>query len=468
MRMEGLEEDAKPTIRFPVAHPDHDTVSIQPQQIASLIRRRRKKFPPERLPWFDQWLAARGPTLRSLVSTARDALGKHEKDNGARRRARREDDQRRYEIAVETVVANLAHSALFNVTDKRLAILTGNKPRGFTRYDNDALGKPLRRLLGDLEALGLVEWRWSPQRGVASSMAPTERLSAMVREAGITREDFGRQNSEEVILLSRKRKMGEWRDSRTERDWVNYTDTAETNAMRADMRRINAWLEDAAISFEDDGGEPVDVHDRTLRRMFMIHEGDPLEQRFDLSGRLYGGFWQNLKRKRRAGIGIDGEPVALLDYSSMFTRLAYASKGIEPPNGDLYAIPGLEQHRNAVKVGVNALLFARRTLGRWPSTEEDDQQPPAGWTMPRFRKALIDYHPAISDCFGTGLGYSLMHIESEIMVRVLTQLASEKVVALPLHDGMLVRRFDTAIGREVMEKVSKEVTSFILPVTESA
>ena len=91
----------------------------------------------------------------------RDALDKHEKTTGERRRARRPDDQRRYEIAVETVVANLSHAALFNPTDSRLAILTGNKTQGFTRYDNDALGKPLRTLLGGLEALGLVDWRCS-------------------------------------------------------------------------------------------------------------------------------------------------------------------------------------------------------------------------------------------------------------------------------------------------------------------
>jgi hypothetical protein len=51
-------------------------------------------------------------------------------------------------------------------------------------------------------------------------------------------------------------------------------------------------------------------------------EGDPLGQRFDLSGRLFGGFWQGLQRQRRSGIRIDGEPVATLDYSSMFARLA--------------------------------------------------------------------------------------------------------------------------------------------------
>jgi hypothetical protein len=113
-----------------------------------------RKPAPQRLPWFDQWRGARGPALRSLVATISEVLNKHDSAAGGRQRARRADDQRRYQIAIETVVANLAHSALFN-PDSRLAILTGNKTRGFNRYENDALGKPFRRLLGGLEALGL-------------------------------------------------------------------------------------------------------------------------------------------------------------------------------------------------------------------------------------------------------------------------------------------------------------------------
>ena len=362
-------------------------------------------------------------------------------------------------------MANLARSALFNPSDSRLAILTGNKRQGFTRYDNDALGKPLRRLLGVLELLGLLEWRWSFQRGVASSVAPTVRLAEMIREAGVTLEDFGRLANEEVIRLSRKRKIGDWRESRIEREWIDYTDTPETNAMRDNMRRINAWLERVSITFVDNGVEPVDVHDRTLRRLFVIHEGDLLGQRFDLSGRLFGGFWQGLQRERRSGIRIDGEPVATLDYSSMFARLAYASRGVQPPIGDLYAMPGLEGRRAAVKLGVNALLFDQHERRQWPKTEEPEQLLPRGWTLAKFRRALIERHPGIADCIGNGLGFHLMHTESEIMVRVLTTLVSEGVTALPLHDGILVRKSHASMGKVAMEEVSRDMTSYVLPVT---
>src|ERR1700722_2580971 len=228
-----------------------------------------------------------------------------------------------------------------------------------------------------------------------------------------------------------------------------------------DMRRINAWIERASITFIDDEGEPVDVHDRTLRRLFVIHEGDPLRQRFDLSGRLFGGFWQGLQRERRSGIRIDGEPVATLDYSSMFARLAYASKGVQPPTGDLYAIPGLEDRRDAVKLGVNALLFDQHARRQWPKSEEPGQRLPLGWTLGRFRRALVERHPVIAECIGKGLGFHLMHTESEIMARVLTTLLSEGVTALPLHDGMLVRRSHASNGKAAMEEVSREMTSYV-------
>jgi hypothetical protein len=198
----------------------------------------------------------------------------------------------------------------------------------------------------------------------------------MVRDAGVTLEDFGRLANEEVIRLSRKRKIGDWRESRIERDWIDYTDAPETNVMRDD-------------------------------------------------------------------------------------------KGVQPPTGDLYAMPGLEGHRGAVKLGVNALLFDQHERRLWPKTEEPDQLLPRGWTPAKFRRALIERHPLIADCIGKGLGFHLMHTESEIMVRVLTTLVSEGVTALPLHDGILVRKSHASFGKEAMEAVSRDMTSYVLPVTGS-
>ncbi len=92
------------------------------------------------------------------------------------------------------------------------------------------------------------------------------------------------------------------------------------------------------------------------RRFILRHPDDPAA--FNLGGRLFGGFWQNLPREERHRLRINGEPVADLDYSGMFPRLAYLAAGapMPPPDADPYAIPGLEGHRDGAKKALNALL----------------------------------------------------------------------------------------------------------------
>jgi hypothetical protein len=135
-----------------------------------------------------------------------------------------------------------------------------------------------RMRVGMPASMPTVLKRFLQRRMGATFGSGSERLTKTVRDAGVTLEDFGRLANEEVIRLSRKWKIGDWRESRIEREWIDYTDTAETNAMRDDVRRVNARLERASITFVDDGAQPVDVRDRTLRRLFVILEGDPLGQ----------------------------------------------------------------------------------------------------------------------------------------------------------------------------------------------
>jgi hypothetical protein len=51
---------------------------------------------------------------------------------------------------------------------------------------------------------------------------------------------------------------------------------------------------------------------------------------------------------------------------------------------------------------------------------------------------LAAKHARIAHLFGTGLGFQLMRIESDMLIGVITHLASAGVTALPLHDAVLV------------------------------
>ena len=430
---------------------------------------------PARHRWLDDWRGARGPALRTLVSAITAEVEALEERTGARKRRRKEADQRRFEVAVEVVVSNLAHAVLVPPETGRLSILTGNATKSASRYDNKALGEPLRTLLGHLVELGLVEWGWSGKRLEASFLLTTEAFRAKVIEAGIALTDFGRLLGEETILLTHKARLSDGGGISTARQRVNYPDTSETIAMRGTVDELNAFLWEADISFDADGLEQVDTSDRTMRRHFVVKGEGPgtgSAISFDLCGRLYGGFWQNLKATRRGHIRIDGEPVAGLDYGQMAARLAYASVGATAPEGDIYAIEGLEKHRPAVKKALNTLLMDDHRRRSWPSEltdveegREADEVLPEGWTVARARAAIVARHHALEGCLGAGLGLKLMRTESEIMLAVLMELKARSIVGLGIHDGLLVQESRAEEVRLMMEEMAVGKVGATIPVS---
>lgn len=331
-----------------------------------------------------------------------------------------------------------------------------------------------------LEAGGLLQRQISDAiRGEVSSIQPTRRFADMVVAADIALAHFARDPSQELLLFTRvTRKQSpvthKWTKTRKLED---YTDTPTTLSYRAAVRELNAFLDSADISFIDDGLDPaVDPYGRTLTRRFTIF--DAQERRFDQVGRLFGGFWMSMKRERRKQIRIDGEAVAELDYSTMFTRLAYADLWLQPPEGDLYAIPGLEAHRSGIKLAMNCFLFDENPNRRtWPkdmsltaetgaeATEEDTFKGklPDRWTVNRTKKAILTVHPALERAWGRGLGYRLMWQESEILLAVLRELMGQGIPALGLHDGLLVPVSKTDIALEAMRNQSKAIVGVELP-----
>lgn len=434
---------------------------------------------PERHRWLDQWLVARGEPLRHLVQTSLRFLDHDETHRGLRRRLRRSVDLANYRRSVEIAVCNLAHAVLMPPPTGRLAVKLGSQRAGMTRYENLALGpKPFRSLIWRLDGLDFLSLHQSTRRGEVSSIAPTEWFAGKVREHGVSLADFGRDSSEEVILLHRNTHIVSENDERSvDRERIDYRDTNETRAYRAELQRLNSFLAAADIAFIDDGLAPViDPFSRRMRRHFVVREDQG--HRFDQGGRLFGGFWLELKRDRRPNIRINGEPVADLDFSGMFTRLAYARLGLLPPDGDPYAIDGAVNHRRGIKLAMNTFLFdTHNRRSKWPkemgvAVDSDthdsafDARLPAGWTVGRTRKAILKRHPALAQVWGRGLGYQLMFDESRILLSALNGLMAENIPALGMHDGLLVQRSKKDIALTIMAQAARQIAGVDILVEE--
>ncbi len=416
---------------------------------------------PVRHRWMDRWLGAKGPALLGLTHEVGTAFDAFDARPGVRVRRRKPEHEVTHRTLIETITANLAYTVISPPETGRLSVLTGNAVRRVARYNGPVVGAALRDHCWRFAELGLADHHTSTIRREASSIAPTNAFAAAVTRHGVTLTDFGRRPGEEVIRLTCKepdphRPEGGLRES------LPYEDTPETDEMRATVRRINSHIEGADIAFLEDGGDPVDPNNRVMRRHFLQLNAAETP-RFDLGGRLYGGFWQNLERGRRSQIRLNGEAVAVLDFASMFPRLAYARAGVTPPAGDLYAIPGLEDHRDAVKLLVNALLFDNYTRSTWP--KEAKVGKPHGLRVPQMRRLILAKHPALRKLFGKRLGLGLMFDESRILIDVLDDLRSRDVPALGLHDGLFVPTSRAEEVRRIMEEAAEASTGIHLPVT---
>jgi hypothetical protein len=453
--------------------------------------RKPKRIEPQRHRWFDPWLIPRGEVFGQIMAQLAAEIEAFRLDpqGGNRRRRRKPEDEARFYVILSAVVANLAYMRLMPPETGRLATNTRNGSGRSSRYDHPEFSTMFRDVLGALHVLDYID-RSTPKpiRGEAGSIAPTSKWKNLLRDLKFTFADFFRDHAQEVIVLSRKRGGDRsWLASRSgSRERVEYLDTRETRRLRNQMRQINAFLTTSDITFEEDGlFPPVDPFERLLRRYYVLRPKQE-EPHFDQSGRLFGGFWLNLRSDRRRGIRINGEPTVTLDYGSMFTRLAYAALEETPPTGDLYAIPDLQGYRSGVKMAMNVFLFdetSRRS--RWPkemgvgvgSDDDVERQPdseaarydarlPAGWTVAKAKRAILEKHPHLAEAWGRGLGYRLMNLESDILVMVLLDLMEQGIPALGLHDGLMVQASKKEEAIAAMEKASIKKAGISIPVGE--
>lgn len=421
--------------------------------------------------WLDHWLIAQADPLKALVSTTIQRATETER-RARRRSARAQED---FERVIAALVVNLAYLVIRPSRTGCLALIQDDGHR-VTRYEHPSLTvSTIRKALVALAGSVLSVQKGRAGARLTTTISPTDGFVDQVRSLGVSPGDFDRDPDEEVIILSiTYRGLVSTKDGPEYvkyRSQVNYRTTDPcVDQYRERVRCINDFLRSADLTFVDDGLMPVvRTEDRTMRRRFSTLNS--LDTRWDLNGRVFGGFWQNLQRDRRQHLRINGEPVCDLDFKNAFARLAYLHTGQETPDGDLYdmtgILPGYERdhptHRDGVKAGFNALLN-----GGAADVPEILSDLPEGTTAKALRHALAVKHPGLVDAFGTNLGLSLMFTESTILMNALERLMAQGIVALGMHDGCMVAESHQEAAQRAMEAASVDVLGVRLMVVSKA
>jgi len=400
--------------------------------------------------WFDPLLRAKTAELGQAIQSLRDTLLLHETNSGARKRARKKMDREKFDLAVEALACNLI---LLSAIDSgpKLAV---PRSHGFLwpgdGSANPVYGQHFLSAIDGLASLGLIEeeqrgYKLSGRMRVPSLIRPSAALARHLPLAPPDWRSVKQIDGGALIIL----KEGKDDDGRAAT--IAFPETGRTRQLAGQMQRINEFLRNADIEvtgqntglFLGKDGQIIAPYRRSLRRIFN-------NANWQHGGRLAGGFWMGMERAERfERIRIDGERIADVDYRQLFPRLAYVRAGQPQPEGDIYNVAGDGSGRDGWKRLMNAMLFADGPLRNWP--EGTLQHFPSGTKLRDAIEMLVSHHAPIASLFGTGLGFQLMRIESDMLIGIITHLANVGVTALPLHDAVLVAESKADVAADAMQ-----------------
>ena len=405
---------------------------------------------------FNPFLCAKTDKLMTLIAEVQTQMSGYEAYYGTRKRARRPADQVTYDRTVEAILCDLC-AVEFEPNNDSIHLPLSNKVlRTKSRYKGTALGKTLPDILKVMSApeMGFVvvekghstfkivddDLNVAFAGGQQTILRAGPKLLSRIERFDITRGDMGQAPEEEVLILRAPK-----RHSNSIAAYQEYDDDKTTLSLRQQMNDINAWLDTADISCSH---SQVDPTQRRLRRIFNNSD-------FAQGGRLYGGFWQAMSSdERQEHILIEDDWCVELDYGQMSLAILYGLTGTKPPEGDLYDLSaeGIPtDYRKGIKTVIQALINSSKVPTKMPKGVR--KLIPSRYSINDILEAVARKHPAIYPQMTSGIGMQLFRKESDILVDVLLTLKTQGIVALPIHDAVVVQDDNSDKAKAVMKDI---------------
>jgi hypothetical protein len=295
----------------------------------------------------------------------------------------------------------------------------------------------MMRAIDSASRSGMIEDERSlpRQRGWQSRMRLLEEAVAEFGKFGVR---LFYDPAETIILRAKDKKL------------IDYKDNDRIRRMRSDLQRINETLAATELA---QGLRLIRQGDVVAGAKNMLPARNALYRifngAFDLGGRFYGGWWQNIKKEERPEIIINWSRVIERDFDQIHPTLLYGLAG-RTFDGDAYEIDGCD--RSLAKRAFNTLVNAASELEALRSIARKIGGPGAFDRAWELIGRLKDRHPDIADSFGTGAGLRLMRYDSDLAEAVMLSLIDRGISSLPVHDSYIVEERHYGVLGEVMEQ----------------
>ena len=311
-----------------------------------------------------------------------------------------------------------------------------------------------------LERIGGHDW---PVHARRTRLRATGSLLAQVAEAGIDLDvpvwracsGLGWRKTEDIVRLK-------------DPDEGAGSEPEDVRASRQVLLAVNRVIQGVRLELPSDSWDRIRARlhdqdsDETMDRMssgdagrvglYRGFKGD-----WKHGGRLYGGWWQTVPKRERPHLTIDGAPTIELDYARMQPSLLYAERGLTLDH-DPYLPPQFSgpEVREVGKGIFNRLLNGKQETLR--PRAEDKARLAGAVDYRALVAAVVDINRPIADAFGTGAATRLQRIDSDILIEVLTKTTGAGIVALPIHDSLIVAADNEGVLRAAMAAAYLDLT----------
>jgi hypothetical protein len=367
-------------------------------------------------------------------------------------------------------------------TDPELCIgvpMSSNGWQTSSRYNALGLSKKMIPIVRRAHEVGLIDFASGSYAGPYgrgnrnSRIRASTRLQELFSGARIDLEDVTRHPRQECILLTVGKQL------------IEYEDDNNTRAMRERLTAYNQLLLRTFIDIpqlQDPFIErPITTNPPGRRKKVFITSDRKFVRRifsrgrWDLNGRFYGPWWQQIGQDWRSQIHINGQPTVEIDFKGLHINLLALEQGPEIHN-DPYTLRhcGLPEVNDALQRElVKKLVLRAINAGTRPaafSSFRDD------WPTGHLAKRLTDqqlstlldlfisHHPLLAEKLCTDQGIRLMFLDSQITDQVLTVATNLGLPVLGVHDSFIVAREEKDTLLQVVHVATKELIGQQLPV----
>ena len=363
---------------------------------------------------------------------------------------------------------------------KYLGISSNNNHWSKGRYRAIHLSATILMVLDWLVEAGLVEKRKhfhnsnNPSLSRTARYRASMRLQSMFKVALFGLDDICTHEDKECIVLKQVEVKDE--ESAENAKSISYEDTPLTVSMRERLKAYNKLLMQSHIDIhclavpviktEIKKGPlkgrtksvTVGQHNKHVRRIFSRGS-------WEMHGRFYGGWWQQINSEHRGHIFINGNPTVEVDFKAMHVALLNAqlnAKVVFDPytvNDDLF--PELDRKvvrgwcKSLVLTAINAkdrssAYAAFRGDAKKGSIEKRLKNP----QLEKLLEAFIQRNPHLQNYLCSDQGILLMNKDSMIAAEIIDTLTAKNIPVLTVHDSFIVQRHHLAQLRMAMVMAS--------------